>query len=506
MAGKTYEITAPNGKTYEITAPEGASERDVLAYAQKQFSNQTQAQPKQPESTIGQDISQGALNVLGGALSGAASIGNTIMAPIDAAARAAGISNSFIGRNDRRQATQQGLESAGVDRDSLGFKGAELGTQIAGTAGAPVAAARGMAMIPQVAKYAPVLASGGFNLGNAATGSSLANAGIRAAGGAAGGAMQAGLIDPENTGMGAAVGAVTPGAIQMAGMAGDAIRRGGEAVSTRLMQSAVKPEWSKLDKGEAQRAIATLLREGINPTMGGVQKMRGMIDDIGGQVDDLIANSSANVSKSAVLDRLGPTRQQFMQQVTPEADMKVLNAAASEFANHPAFTPRAPAGNAPWSAFDAYTAAKASDDIPVQLAQQLKQGTYRQLGSKPYGELGGASTEAQKSLARGLKDEISRVVPEVGPLNARQADLLNALNVARRRAYMESNKDIGGLMSLAGNPVAAGAFLADRTALVKALLARGVNRATNVPVPQGVPQLLEQYGVLGAPSVALTSP
>lgn len=34
----TYRITAPDGGEYEITAPDGATEAEVLAYAQKNFS------------------------------------------------------------------------------------------------------------------------------------------------------------------------------------------------------------------------------------------------------------------------------------------------------------------------------------------------------------------------------------------------------------------------------------------------------------------------------------
>ena len=40
-------------------------------------------------------------------------------------------------------------------------------------------------------------------------------------------------------------------------------------------------------------------------------------------------------------------------------------------------------------------------------AQAMKQGTYRALGDKAYGELKGASIEAQKAQARGLKEELA---------------------------------------------------------------------------------------------------
>lgn len=118
--------------------------------------------------------------------------------------------------------------------------------------------------------------------------------------------------------------------------------------------------------------------------------------------------------------------------------------------------------------------------IPVELAQKMKQGTYKSLKGK-YGEVGSASTEAQKALARGLKDQIADVVPGIGPLNAEEARLLKTLDVAERRALMELNKNPMGLSILAGNKAAFAGFMADRSAAFKALAARAINRASVAP-------------------------
>lgn len=73
----TYRVTSPEGKTYDITAPDGASESDVMAYAQKNYS----APPKQPEME-GMDYATGAVNSLlqGATLSSADEIGSAIAA------------------------------------------------------------------------------------------------------------------------------------------------------------------------------------------------------------------------------------------------------------------------------------------------------------------------------------------------------------------------------------------------------------------------------------------
>jgi hypothetical protein len=119
----------------------------------------------------------------------------------------------------------------------------------------------------------------------------------------------------------------------------------------------------------------------------------------------------------------------------------------------------------------------------VQLAQKLKQGTYKVLSGK-YGEAGSASTEAQKALARGLKEEIASEVPAIAGLNAEESKLITTLKVAERRALMEMNKKPIGLAALAGDSKAALAFMADKSAAFKSLAARMINQAgkANAPV------------------------
>lgn len=51
-----YRITAPDGKSYEVTAPEGATQADVLAYAQQQFSQQPKSQYQYDGSEYGSPL------------------------------------------------------------------------------------------------------------------------------------------------------------------------------------------------------------------------------------------------------------------------------------------------------------------------------------------------------------------------------------------------------------------------------------------------------------------
>lgn len=218
------------------------------------------------------------------------------------------------------------------------------------------------------------------------------------------------------------------------------------------MQSALKPTIQALKTGKAARAIDTLLEEGINATKGGVAKMKASIAELNDQIADAIKNSPAVVDKGKVAQYLQGTLDKFSKQVNPEADTKAIKAAWDEFINHPLLAGK--------------------QDIPVKLAQEMKQATYKSLGEKSYGELKGADTEAQKTLARGLKEEIATAVPGIGDLNKAESALLNALNVTERRALLDANKNPGGLVWLAKNPEAAIGFMADKSALFKSLLAR----------------------------------
>lgn len=234
---------------------------------------------------------------------------------------------------------------------------------------------------------------------------------------------------------------------------GEAVK-GGVAlkdIGRELMQSALKPTIKQLKSGDAATAIDTMLENGFSATKGGVAQIKAKIAELNAQIADAIASSGATISRGDVGQRLMTTLEKFSKQVNPEADMAAVRRAWEEFKNHPLL--------------------KGQSDIPVQLAQELKQGTYKQL-SKKYGQMGNAEVEAQKGLARGLKEGIAEAVPEVAGLNAKESDLIKTLNVAERRALMDLNKNPIGLSWLAHNPATFAAFMADKSALFKSLAAR----------------------------------
>lgn len=411
------------------------------------------------------DAREGVGNVVAGGVRGAGDVGATLLTPVDAAARAGGVQNDYIGRTDRRQAMDDGLQTMGADPDALLYKGGKLGAQIAGTAGVGSVLAKGAQAVPALTRavpnLVPALQSGGFKLGQEATTKAqmLANALTRTGAGAATGGAMAGLVNPEDAGTGAVLGGAMPGAFKLAGELGIAGNKTGKAMARRLMQSALKPTLKQLKTGDARVAVDTLLDLGINPNSRGVEKLGMKIDELNTLIADKLKGSNASVNRQDVLGYLDDVSGKFGNQVSPTSDLNAIKGVADDFMAHPAI-----AGN----------------NIPVQQAQTLKQGTYKALAGK-YGEAGSAATEAQKALARGLKEKIADAVPGIGQLNAEEARLIKTLGVAERRALMELNKNPVGLSLLAGNKAAFAAFMADKSAAFKALTARAINRVSETP-------------------------
>jgi hypothetical protein len=238
-----------------------------------------------------------------------------------------------------------------------------------------------------------------------------------------------------------------------------------QTIPEKLMQSALKPTQKQLESGKASTAVKTMLEEGINPTQVGVKKLENKITDINNQIVNKIGTSTGTVSKTDVLRYLDDIETKKLKQVNPSDDLAAINKVRQEFMSY----------NQP-------IIKTTSQNIPVQLAQELKQGTYSAL-KKKYGQLGSTEVEAQKTLARGLKEKVGEAVPKVVGLNKKESELIDTLDVVERRALMELNKNPAGLALLTESPQQFAAFMADKSALFKSLLARSLYNLNKVSQP-----------------------
>lgn len=234
----------------------------------------------------------------------------------------------------------------------------------------------------------------------------------------------------------------------------------GNWASRKLMTMALKPTLEAHESGEAARAVDTFLNSpnrffpGHNPTIPGITDMSDKVGALGSQVKDIIANSPATISKADVYSRLGDVENKARMTVNPNGALSAIQDVGDQFLSHPLLS--------------------GSNDIPIQLAHGIKSATQQSLKDN-YGELSGAGTEAQKALARGLREEIAKAEPGAADALKQQSDLINALLVGKRRALMDQNQNFSGLSLLADNGISGMGMLADRWAWLKSMLARGIN-------------------------------
>lgn len=218
-------------------------------------------------------------DLMAGALRGAGSIGATLLSPIDYAAKKLGISNDFIGRDDRRSAMDSALQTLGADPQSWAYAGGKLGGEIAGTAGIGGVLAAPLKFAPRLAQS---IASAGFSTSSKVApglGNWAADTGIRAAGGAITGAGMAGMIDPNDAKTGAFVGAALPVALQLAGKVGNTVYnavKSGKPGSGKLLADALGVSEDELQNiiTKAQAAPESLI-PGSNLTLSQALQQQG---------------------------------------------------------------------------------------------------------------------------------------------------------------------------------------------------------------------------------------
>lgn len=297
-----------------------------------------------PERDTG--VSQHALNLLGGFLRGAGSIGATLMAPVDMISDAAnGKGLSLESNRQRRADMDTALSQLGVDQGSYVYKGGKLGAEVAGTAGVGGALANGArATLPAVVQAAPVaqkiiqgLGSGGLKLGGAAATTIpqvAGNLALRAGTGAAVGGASAGLVDPSDAGAGAVIGGGLPLVASGVGGAANWVGnqlRGGQVspevanLYTKAQQLGIDIPADRLTNSKPLNALASALnyvpmsgRQAVEERM--QSQLNGALTKTFGQSGDNVtgALSQAKVSLPAQFDS-------FLQNNPVNVDHQFLN-------------------------------------------------------------------------------------------------------------------------------------------------------------------------------------
>lgn len=229
-------------------------------------------------------------------------------------------------------------------------------------------------------------------------------------------------------------------------------------------ESALKPSTS-LSPADRAAMVKTGLENEIPVSKQGLEDIGTAIDNLNQAIKDQISSDPTRpIDPNKVVTRADQAKAKFAKQVNAQGDLNAIDASKQQFLDEQGAKPGKPAtpprptgildaqGN---PIMDAGTPAKPPTAAPAMNAadaQEMKQGTYRVLRGK-FGEQGSASVEAQKALARGLKEEIANQFPEISKLNADESRLLDLQPVLERAVNRISNHQSVGI----GTPVAGAA-------------------------------------------------
>lgn len=204
--------------------------------------------------------------------------------------------------------------------------------------------------------------------------------------------------------------------------------------ASKLYQSALKPVSSVLKK--SPDIIETGLNEGIRVSRGGLKKTLNIIEDIGEDIGRVIDSGIAEgkaIQKKDLLPYLDEMKDYFKNVASDTDLVKEIDDLAKSTIN------------------------RLDSTIPVEKAQEIKVATQNYL-RKFYNREAPLKFEVQKQVARGLKEEIAKQVPEIAKLNARDRKLIGLEEALEHAVKRIDNRNIIGLgdMIVASGGLASG--------------------------------------------------
>lgn len=297
-------------------------------------------------------------------------------------------------------------------------------------------------------------------------------------------------------------------------------------LAPRMYGSALKPS-TTLTAAERANVIGTGLQNEIPVSKAGVEQLSDRIDALNQAIKgEIAADPNRPIDPNAVAARIDPTLQKFSNQVVAQPDLDAIRATRQQFLAEQGAQPAKPAippsptgllgpnGQPLMSGGTPARPAVPAPPMGAADAQAMKQGTYQVLRGK-YGEQGSATVEAQKALARGLKEEIASQFPEINSLNAQESKLLDLQPILERAVNRISNSNMIGI----GTPIAGGAAKAVTGStpigvvtsvlksviddpMIKSRLAIALSKSAKIPIAQALSRVQSYSGALQATSAA----
>lgn len=199
---------------------------------------------------------------------------------------------------------------------------------------------------------------------------------------------------------------------------GDLFSYAAQGLPARLYKSALKPTRAMME--DHPGIIDAGLHEHLPVSGESLGKIEAGINDLRQQINQGVSqHAGATIDATKVVPALDQLRNLYAGSANPNmgGGVQAIDALKQEFLA---------AHGAP---------------IPLDVAQTMKINTHRLL-KNAYGDMKGAEVEATKGLARGLKEQIETVFPEIAGLNQRQSELMGLDEAMQRAVWKMENRDL----------------------------------------------------------------
>lgn len=250
-----------------------------------------------------------------------------------------------------------------------------------------------------------------------------------------------------------AKGAAVEGGIQGAmEAAGGMAMRGLSNAGRAVYRGYLKPSLAGHSINDAQRIVDTALREGLPISQFGKEKAETLIGQLKGQVDNLLSarqpasqQAHGDIDLHDIANKVRQfARDKYYKPGRQVADYEAALRVADNIDAHPSLN--LPPGSAP-----------GPQPRDLTAANVVKRDLQQSAGDRAFGLERSAGTEAEKHGAYQLRQAIEQRVPEVGRLNARESQLIDAAKAIHRAIEREANQNmLVGVKSLVSGGVAGG--------------------------------------------------
>ncbi len=244
-------------------------------------------------------------------------------------------------------------------------------------------------------------------------------------------------------------------------------------------------------KTNTMELATTLLKSGVNVTKRGLDRLDSLIDVADQELTNVIGSLKGPILPRNVTKKIGEVAADFTEQVDPAKDLKKIQGTADRFMHHPKYGVPTIVGTKQEATGVLDARGKmAMHDVPVYEnqtgpltgteAQSLKRGTYQRL-KKKYGQISDAAAEAQKALARGLREEIETLAkkegkPDVLTLNDKERQLLAAREAVAHRILSTPQPHPTDFVWIFKHPIVTSISLARKLGVpVASIVAKGLH-------------------------------